>query len=61
MVNAGADDAQSHAGEDVSVVALAGMEGLAIKSDGAEGGARRKHGTALSVLVAVLGSALSLG
>ena len=48
VVHAGGDDAQRHAGEDVGVVALARVQGLAVDGDRRERRARGEHGPALS-------------
>ena len=59
-MDAGADDGEAGAGEDVGVVALAGLVGLAEAVVGGEGRAGGEDGAALGVDVGLLGCALRL-
>ena len=61
MVNASTDDSECHAREDVSIVSLARVEGLALVGDSIKGGTRGKDSPAFSVVITVLGGTLSLG
>lgn len=56
----GEDGAETYTGEDVHVVALAGLESLALVLDGGEGRARGEEAAALGVLDGVLEGALGL-
>lgn len=59
-MNSGANDAERHSREDVSVVALPRVEGLALVGDGQEGRAAGEHDLTLGVLIRLLGGALGL-
>lgn len=60
VAHAGANDAKRHSREDVGVVALSRVEGLALVGDGREGRAAGEHGLALGIFVGLLGGALGL-
>ncbi len=53
MVDAGSNDGQRHARENVSVVTLARVESLAIVSDGQERRTTGKNGSSLQIEISI--------